>query len=474
MPFLSAITQSETFGAKLRRLANTAETKNPVTNPNLIAASAWSAGVAVTNGAVRTSNGNTWCVQASGTTGGTAPTYSATSPTSSDGTVTWSLIPTVPTATGMEVPTFTSLIGGSGVGYDATLTNVMTPATFGGSAFPYGTLYGGYATYPSAGIVRAKTFNTNATAVACANATFSVMTDSPIIAFQLEQTKPYRFMVDGVYLSVAPQIGPSGASNPWMQLNFSGSRKIRQISIRSSFTDLNVNSMRVGANDMVYPVAVANNVRAVWIGDSIWSGAGAGPNLVGNHPPLSASDQLGWNDCWNMSIGGTGWINKGTSSAFYNFGERITEALTRNPDVWVFPLSTNDVASTPATVAAAITSGFSAIRAAGNNAPIILMGIWPTNDSARSAGYKNSDFESAASSAVAAFKDPKMFFIPIATQSPLPWVTGTWNNSSDTSSTNQQIYIYSGDNIHPQEIGSSYLGARMATAIKNLVLPSLT
>jgi hypothetical protein len=216
------------------------------------------------------------------------------------------------------------------------------------------------------------------------------------------------------------------------------------------------------------------------------------------------------------------------------YGYRITEALTLNPDIWVLMGSTNDTGQGVSTIQAATLALLQSIRSGGSTAPIVVLGVWSLNSTATITGNLNatttvsnvSSFanlvvgqtitgtgiasgttitalnsgastltlsqaatatstgttltvgstyvtESAVQAAVTQFADSKCWFVPITQDaSGLPWITGTWNNGNQTTSTNASLYI-GGDNTHPIDFGTQYLSNRIANAIRTQVLPNL-
>jgi hypothetical protein len=218
------------------------------------------------------------------------------------------------------------------------------------------------------------------------------------------------------------------------------------------------------------------------------------------------------------------------------FSVRIAEAIGTNPDVWVLFGSTNDTGQGASTIQAAALSLLQQIRA-GSSAPIIVFGVWPILSTTTITANTNSSTtltsvssftnvavgqtptgtgiasgttikafdsvagtitlsqaatatatgvsitlpttyitENAVKAAVTQFADSKTYFLPLTGDSPLPWLTGvqsgTANNGANTLSTNISVYLC-GDNTHPVDPGTEYIALKMATAIRNQVLPNL-
>ncbi len=138
-------------------------------------------------------------------------------------------------------------------------------------------------------------------------------------------------------------------------------------------------------------------VRAVFISDSILAGSGFGPFIAGGSVAQRVAGALGWTDLWDFAIGGTGYVNPGGGCV--TFGQRVAEALTRAPDVWVFMGSGNGAAHPPAEITAAALAAFRAICSGGSTAPVIVLGVWPKDGTAGA-------IEAAIKAAFDAWADP--------------------------------------------------------------------
>lgn len=452
----------ESFGTKLRRLARVAEVSNPLVNTPWIIPPAWVATTAYTQGNV-VSNGGSWFVcTTNGTSAGAGgPTIITDGDSHADGTTAWTYIggPTL-TASDANAPTYTTSTASTPTG----LTNWFGPVAYPG-VFK---VTGGYATTFATLYWKVFTFDQASGNTAALGSEISFETESPKIAVGFTNgSNGVRVAIDGRYYSVSSLLPATGATPNWEIFDFSSTsgRRKRSVVVEGGKAGLNFAGVRVGPLDQVWAPTTQDDVRAVFISDSLMAGSAYGPWISGGSVPQRVGKLLGWSDCWNMSIGSTGYIATATGTR-YTYGQRITEALTRTPDLWVFMGSTNDIGQTSAAITAAALAVFQAIRAGGSRAPIIVLGVWPLNNASV------STVETAVQAAVTAFADTKTYYIPIYADSVLPWVTGAWNNTANTSSVNAPMYI-AGDATHPADIGTSYLSQRIAKAIRTLVLPNI-
>jgi lysophospholipase L1-like esterase len=296
------------------------------------------------------------------------------------------------------------------------------------------------------------------------------ITDAPKFAIATSNNSDpnTRVEIDGRYYSVGDIPYTTGATYNWLLFDFSaGQQRKTRLVIRDSAKSGSgqFGGVAVSALDTVWAPPTADDVKVIFIGDSMLAGSGYGPYICGGDVPQILGRLLGWSDVQNWGVGGTGWTS---ATADYTYGQRIADssnlATLATADVVLFQGSTNDFGSSSATVAAAVTSALTAVRSANANCLIIVFGVWPTNSASV------PTVETGISNGVSAFGDPRTFFLPIYGDTPLPWVTGAWNNSADTNSVNATMWL-SGDGTHPPDLGSIYMAQRMARAIRTSVLP---
>lgn len=449
-------------GERLRRCATRAALANPWSQTPFRAAKPWVTGEAVRAGSVRSNAGGLYVSLSATTTGANPPIHTTGVGSSSDGAVQWTYLGAVEiTADAPGAPVVTGFGASEPPGYankfsndSLTLANEKVPGAFA--------LRGGYR--DPAVPDRAFTFDQKAGARSFSRTAWEFETDAPGLALQIANGNAglFQIYVDDRRLNYEGL--PMETGNTFYELKFASmaSRRIRLV-FNNGATSLK--AVRVGGAYQVWAPADVDPVRAYVISDSIWAGAAFGPALVGGSPAQRIGDLLGWQDVWDASIGGTGYIAKGAGSDAYTFRERVVEGLTRNPDMWVLMGSTNDGGADKVALQAEALATYRAIRA-GSAAPIIVLGLWPTNSNA-------APTEAAIKAAVEQFADPLTSFVPVTADavSGLPWVLANHNRSNMQQA--GQGGIMFADGTHPADFGHAYLAKRINRAIRGQVLPRL-
>ena len=525
----------ESFGAKLRRLAATARGANRADALPLMPPPAWGTGQTIVFGNVRSNAGSWYQAVTSGTTGATAPTGGITAPTViNDGGVSWTWLGfALVTANDPLAPWAVTVTANAATTVAAGLTNTG----WQGSSFlpnlfrAYGDVWDlssgwignlrGYQSAPYSAIAVGQTYALNAYGVANYNVyklttfvssapysgalpsgtstfvdangntwtyqTAAFKTSTAKVGFWVndyafsinvgngQSLNTNRISIDGRYLSPDGVIA-TGSATTYVVLQFA-TKKPRFVTWEWPQGQQNTPSF-IGATTTptgdVWLPGTRDDVRAMFISDSVFDGSSSyGPFIGGNAVGSRVCARMGWTDCWQWAIGGTGWVNT-NSGASRTYGQRIPDALAKNPDIWIFLGSTNDAGYSAASVTAAVTAGLQAIRAGGSTAPIVVFGLWSLSGALAT--------EQAVQAGVSAFVDPlgKTFFIPIYQDPAFSWITGSWNysggawngNASNTAAVNSGAYV-SIDGIHPPDPGADYLANRMVRALNTNVLPFL-
>ncbi|MCX5513411.1 hypothetical protein C3941_23775 [Kaistia algarum] len=453
------ITLRETLGAKLRRLARAAEINNPlILNPWRNVA-AWVTGTAYASGTVVSNAGGWYVATGAGTSGATAPTHT-NGQAVTDGAVLWTYLGPAPiTADEAGAPSYSSSTSAPSSPNNIAIYPATYPSLY--------RIYGGYGEtvsatnwYPYVGDAKAATREYGqGIRIAC-------VTDSPVITIPVPGGSPApRVLIDGRYLSMACL--PRSASLTYHTLTFAGLRRNRLIEIEGPKDQWAFQGVVINNASMIRPPSTENDIRAVFAGDSLFDGSGYGPWVAGNTVPNRIARWLGWTDPWNLSHGGTGWINDAGAS-YYTYGQRVAQAVALSPDILVFGCPTNDTGYTAAAVTAAVKAALQAARSAGYLKPIIVLGAWPRNDA------NVATTEDAVLAGVTQAADPLGLttFIPLFRAPFLPIVAGSWNNSAFSSIDNSAMAI-GGDGTHPAEIGTGILSDYVAREIKRLALPNI-
>ncbi len=457
LPAVSPDTLAATRRADRLRLA-AATARDPFALPCWTPAPAYAPGTKYQTGCVVTSNGRLYVANADGTSPASpaAPSHTSASAVS-DGAVPWThageaqvaadpLAPTLTLST--SYPPLGNVIGVIGADSERVPGAI---APLGGYVFSYG------------GFPGLHTLNRGPD-VAGQHVGWEFETDESEVCIALfGGERPVQFVIDGRRWSPGGVVMPGPGEN-YVTFTFPGQeRRARRFRIELGDMQMALYDVRVASGGQVWAPA-RDTIRAVFISDSIVQGSNQGPFIAGGSVAQRVAGALGWHDPWDFAIGGTGYVNPG--AGFFTFGQRVAEALTRSPDMWVFMGSGNDFGHAAAEITAAALAAFRAIRSGGSSAPVIVLGVWPKDGAA-------SAMEAAVKAAFDAFADPASAWVPIAGDaSGVPWITGEWNNAGHPGSSNAAQLI-GDDRNHPIDLGTAYLARRIARAIRADVLPKL-
>ncbi|WP_165694960.1 SGNH/GDSL hydrolase family protein [Mycobacteroides abscessus] len=213
------------------------------------------------------------------------------------------------------------------------------------------------------------------------------------------------------------------------------------------------------------------------IGDSLTGGSGHSSSY-GNQIPHVLGQLLGWDNVWNLGIGGTGYATKNAPSSFDNSALPQVQYLAPSsatpslaapgsslptPDIVIVSHGHNDAP----TWTAAVTAAGNTLAQARAQWPTALIFVTSAlgNSSATGEGSFLTSNEAALFAAVAPYVDAT---ISAWTGPGRPWLTGTGNTSATTGSGNGDLYIGS-DSVHWNDAGILYVGARLASEILGLL-----
>lgn len=406
-------------GQRLSRLMRNTAIRNPHLLPPWKVPANWAQSTTYLSGEVVVANGYWWVAQSAtgvSAASGTGPSNVDIRGVLADGTVQWLLLgPPTGLADDAQGPTITRSTSAPGAPTDAPWVYASDCVRF----------YGGRQVSTLADRWRNVTFNRSASSTERGAggrlafwsdaATISLLTD----AISGGSEAPFRIVVDGRYLT------PSAFSNA-NALTYTTiawpTRKPRFYEIEAQSKEgffMSLRAIYTSSLDLVWKPEIDDDFRVWWISDSQSAGAhNFGGFAPGGGIPQRVARLMGWNDVWNASTGGTGYVNPG-SGPFYTYGERVAEGITRNPDAWVFYGSTNDNGQTSGTITAAVLATLQAVRA-GSSAPIFIVGVEPVNASCAAT-------ETAMQAAVTQFNDAQTFFIPLANATPYPSIIGSYN-----------------------------------------------
>ena len=209
----------------------------------------------------------------------------------------------------------------------------------------------------------------------------------------------------------------------------------------------------IGYSGVFKPFApdTANVVSMVVTGDSYTAGSfGDGASIPVYSWAAHAFKCLGIRSGYAAGIGGTGYTNPGSKWKCY---AHIGDVTNVNPDLAVFAHGYNDYTLPQATVVADAVQCWQYVLNACPNTFVIVMGMWSgtTGPSATLLGMEN-----ALASAVAGMNDPRIIWVPQATDPSGPWVYGAAGAGSAAT-------FIGADGTHPTTAGALYLGRDRAS-----------
>lgn len=290
---------------------------------------------------------------------------------------------------------------------------------------------------------------------------WTVFTDASIISFRvLPSASPYRFIIDGKYVSLSGTNTSASTGTVVEVLTLDlGSRSPRSITLETQAAQGFV-GVNIGPTNTIVP-AIDNFPRSVLLGDSYCFGANA--THLGDGFGAVIGDFLGTSHM-NSGSGGTGWANNPPS---YRFDERIIRGdlgFNGDPDLILLMGSINDRTRSPTDVTNNCVVGLRSARSQYPSVPIVVFGALPGATGPTTALINTND---AVASAVLAFDDPYCAFVN-ASPSAIAVnavITGTGRIGAPTGTGNSDVYTDT-DGIHPPTVGHSYIGQRY---VKNVV-----
>ena len=254
-------------------------------------------------------------------------------------------------------------------------------------------------------------------------ARWAVMADSRYFTARVGPTTvPYRFIVDGRYVSLAGTVTATttGSTDQYLMLDF-GTRAVRRIVVEAMRTGRLAGGF-VEDGAALWPVDVSDVPHAVFLGDSYVFGSG--PDLAADGVAVQMADRMGL-ALQASGSGGTGWNQSATS--VHRFDQRIANGDLsfgyQAPEVIFLHASVNDayVGQSGAAVQANALAGLKAARAQYPGVPIVVFGCVAAPNRAAA---QVTLAETSVAAAVTAFADPLCRFVPIDGDPGGKWVTG--------------------------------------------------
>lgn len=450
--------------AKLIQLFNAAALSNPTINPPLVAPIAWAQSTPYVVGNMRTANGQLYICRTAGTSAasGAGPT-GTTAIQQTDGTAVWEYIGAIPVASGTP-PAMAPATGIASSSTPPGLTSLNryiddpTKYKFGG-----GRPVAVFADWRAAAASTVVSNGSQGTDY-FASMRLEFVVDAVKFAVGGAAGGQFRVIIDGQYYQNSPLYWSAAGSPCWLTFDFTnaGGKKARTIVIEQGASLFY--GVRVAPGDTVSAPSSANDIRAICFGDSINIGGNAYPTVQGDGVPIRLGRLLGWNDVWNSSLGGTGYIAQGPYGV--NYGNHIADATANSTNlVLVFGGAFNDSANSSPTIRAAVLLFLQNLRAALPTVPIMVFGTWPASTGPSAS---NLALEQDVKASVTTFNDLLCKFIPLNSDPTGSWVTGTGNVSAPTGVGNADLYV-SNDLVHEPNVGMEYLAGRYATPIKSTI-----
>jgi lysophospholipase L1-like esterase len=175
-----------------------------------------------------------------------------------------------------------------------------------------------------------------------------------------------------------------------------------------------------------------------FFGDSYTQGTGAaGPDQVAAR---ACADALGFR-CYQDGIGGTGWTSSAGSLPVTRVGKRLN-LMTEKPKIIVTLLGYNDAGGNMDTLKTNFAAWVDAARAASPDAQIIVVGPWTPLGATDNLTTVETTLQGAAF-------EKGLFFV----------------SAKDFVTAANKARYTGADNVHPNQAGHDYLGARLASAL---------
>jgi lysophospholipase L1-like esterase len=289
-----------------------------------------------------------------------------------------------------------------------------------------------------------------------------------------DNAKKIMFQVDGQYVDFTGTTGSGAAADYCFQLTF-GTSAIRRIRVMWSTNPATgpvlPKAIRLTPLASMWQPSQKDVVRVGWIGDSYMQGTNGAATIypIPNAAwPVLTSELLGFRDCRQLAVGGTGWLaNNG--GLFSKLRDQIPFwATTQAPfDLFVVGAGYNDTPPTftAAAITAEVQTYLTTLRTQFPNVPVIVLGCQAGSGgpSANQIACENAIL-AGVNNYLAATADPICKFAPVSTDTPT-WFNGTGKVGATNASGNSDTYV-DADATHPTVLGAQYLAHRTARAVR--------
>jgi lysophospholipase L1-like esterase len=269
----------------------------------------------------------------------------------------------------------------------------------------------------------------------------------------------YRFKVDGQYVDLLADSGPPPGGNfYWLTVTFGDSRR-RALALELSNQPFGGVAVSQGAS-VWYPQRPLGP-RGIVLGDSY------------TEPLLCYARRLentfGW-EIWNSGAGGTGYVNPGPAGRVA-FGDRLqSDVVAFSPDIVIVAGGLNDTPYPADSVGTAAGALYDAISTNLPSAKLVVVGPWfPTGYPSQAILDVRDAIQAAAHIRGLLFVDP--IVSTNTSQVNVGWITGTGRIGDPHYDGNADTFI-SSDGNHPTDLGHQYLAQKLASYLKDLLVPN--
>jgi len=262
------------------------------------------------------------------------------------------------------------------------------------------------------------------------------------------------------YVTAVAQSGTPSTGTLYLRKVEFAEAKLRKI--RVEYHNYYFCGVYINGNDTIF-TPKTKKPQAIFVGDSYTEGSNA-DNFCGCFAGVMAK-LLDW-DFWNSGVGGSGYINPGTTGRV-KFRDRIQhDVISYKPDFCIIAGGINDTGYAPIDVQTEAELLYDTILSGTPKTQIIVIGNWSSQDAIPDALAITDALKAAALSKGLPFIDVLRGTTydkngNILTNAVGAWIAGTGDEETPTTSGNSSAFI-STDGTHPNKKGHEYLGTRSA------------
>jgi len=295
--------------------------------------------------------------------------------------------------------------------------------------------------------------------------------DPEPVFYVLGNSSSYPIRVDGRELT-NPLVSPAGGGLHTVSLNLKGLANDiwpampgwHLIEFMQNGQDTVFAGVGVRLDYSIVPTA-PRPVVAIFTDSVGNTSSGASPAAARAHYPSIMADMFDV-DMRPLSAGGTGYINAGTFETFINripLAEIQFRAAGVTPDLVIFAGGTNDSSNSSAAISTAVSRTIDAAQVQWPNTKIAVLGSWSASGAAPQAASLSAEL--AIASAVSAYSG--VAFVPLQSDLPSPWATGTGTVETPGSPPNGTAsrWFSNAGGSHPVGVGHRDYGAMLSHRI---------